>query len=197
MPMLRAFAFTLFGASLTLQAPAAAADLYRWLDNKGEVHYGDRIPPQYVNQGYKVINEKGDTVQVVTPAGQETSRDEGKVVQQTARDRTLLTTFGSEEEIIAARDRKLAEIDDLIASTREMIRLQEQNYRQLTKDAGDHERRGEKVPAALAEEMSATKRKVEHHQNSIGRYQNDRKEAAARFEADLARYRELTNADRR
>src|SRR5688572_12769969 len=32
---------------------------YRWVDEKGVVHYGDRIPPQYANKERAVLNSQG------------------------------------------------------------------------------------------------------------------------------------------
>ena len=45
----------IFGLALALPLTAAAADnekssrTYRWVDNKGVVHYGDSIPPEFAH----------------------------------------------------------------------------------------------------------------------------------------------------
>src|SRR3979409_2698137 len=42
--------------------PASSADksiVYRWTDEQGVVHYGDRIPPQYAQKERTVLNSRG------------------------------------------------------------------------------------------------------------------------------------------
>src|SRR3954447_18581929 len=34
-------------------------ETYRWTDEQGVVHYGDRIPPQYAQQERSVLNSQG------------------------------------------------------------------------------------------------------------------------------------------
>lgn len=33
--------------------------MYRWVDENGQVHYSDRVPPEYSNKERKVYNEEG------------------------------------------------------------------------------------------------------------------------------------------
>ena len=37
----------------------AHATMYKWVDTKGKVHYGDTIPPEYANQGNAQLNDNG------------------------------------------------------------------------------------------------------------------------------------------
>src|SRR3954453_16143171 len=44
------------------QQPGAATKLYRWTDDKGVVHYGDSVPPEYAKQDRSVLNNQGVNV---------------------------------------------------------------------------------------------------------------------------------------
>ncbi len=48
--------FIIMGAFL---AAPVQAKLYKWTDDKGEVHYGDSIPAQYLNKQHDEMNAAG------------------------------------------------------------------------------------------------------------------------------------------
>src|SRR5690348_7559111 len=84
--------------------PAHAANgdkgplVYRWVDEKGIVHYGDRIPPQYAQQDTTVLNRQGVVVDHVeapkTPAElAQAARIQAQQIAQKQRDNFLLTTY--------------------------------------------------------------------------------------------------------
>ena len=42
----------------------AQKKVYRWVDENGQIHYGDRIPPRYAKTERAEINERGVVVDV-------------------------------------------------------------------------------------------------------------------------------------
>lgn len=38
------------------------AKMYKWEDEDGNVHFGDKIPNKYLNKGHKELNEQGAVV---------------------------------------------------------------------------------------------------------------------------------------
>ncbi|MDH3551543.1 MAG: DUF4124 domain-containing protein [Gammaproteobacteria bacterium] len=42
-----------------LGASAQQAVTYRWVDDEGVVHFGDRIPPEYAEKPKQVLNDQG------------------------------------------------------------------------------------------------------------------------------------------
>jgi hypothetical protein len=53
--------------------PAVAQKLYKWVDKDGQVHYGDRIPPEYADQDRDVLNKQG--LKVGSEEGAETPEE--------------------------------------------------------------------------------------------------------------------------
>ena len=58
---------TLLACSL-LYGPVAGAFMYKWVDDEGEVHYGDSVPPEFSDKERRKINEQGRTVKVFEAA---------------------------------------------------------------------------------------------------------------------------------
>jgi len=57
MPVMRALVpLLLLGL---MSGPAVAQKLYKWVDENGQVHYGDKVPPEYANQDRDVLNKRG------------------------------------------------------------------------------------------------------------------------------------------
>lgn len=173
--------------------PSHAADLYRWQDDQGKVHYTDRVPPEYVKHGYRVISEHGITIQTIksvdeieaaTPA---TPPPAGL----TMNDRRLLLTYSNEAEILAARERKLDDLQALIELNRETVSLLEIQFRQLAKEAGDYEKQGQPIPAPLLAQIAATRKKINQYQARLEQHTATLEQTAAEFDGDLQRYREL------
>src|SRR5690606_31400143 len=85
---------------LALAVPTVgSAQLFKWTDENGVVHYGDRIPPQYANQDRSVLNNQGIIV------------DQHKV--ETDAQRAERERLASEEE---AKKKQAEEDGRLVAS---------------------------------------------------------------------------------
>lgn len=180
----------------TAMPVALAADLYRWVDNKGNVHYTDRVPPEYMQNGYRVINKQGLTVTTIAPKKDDPSlkKEEAESKTQQERDRRLLTIYASAEEINAARDRKLAEIKSAISLRQESVALLEKQFREQTREAGDYEKQGEPVPETLRANINTTKKKITAHEEAIKQQQQQLLDAQKFYGEELEHYKKVTQA---
>ncbi len=183
-------------ALLCASASTSAGPLYRWVDDEGKVHYGDAIPPQYVQKGYRVVSEQGITVYTIKPASElpppepEEEKEEAPP-PLTPFERGLLATYIDSSEIEEAKQKKLADIDTITQLTRENIQLLEQQFHQLTKEAGDFERRGREVPEVLRQDIATIREKITDLEQTIERYKQQRVEAIEEFEALKRRFEAL------
>lgn len=196
-------------ASLVLWLGASmpsAAGLYKWVDENGEVHYGDAIPPDQMSSEHRELNEQGVTVNKVNRARtkeeiaaekaraeQEKRQREEAAAQATmraTRDRVLLDTYLTEQDMIDARDRKIAAIEGTIQITERSLKSAETTLQTFAQDAKDHE------PGTPAHDKAQTKIKeaqdqVAALQRFIGERRQEQAALRAQFEADLKRFREL------
>ncbi len=193
----------LLGALLLASGPAAAGKLYKWVDENGKVHYGDKIPPKYAKQEKHILNERGIEVDRIeaakTPEQIEEERrleekrkeEERRRAEQAAHDRMLLATFTSEDDMIMTRNGKLAAIDASIRVTRERITKLEQNLVNLSREAANMERAGKPVPDKLQEEIVAARAQIQRYRDYIAAKRREQQQIRDQFERDIKRFREL------
>ncbi len=182
---------------------AAQAGLYKWTDEQGNVHYGDRIPPQYAEKEQRRLNEQGITVEVKERAktpeelaeAQRLAKIEAEQAelrrQQQVRDRILLDTFSNEDEIIMTRDGKVSAIDAIIRVTQGRIENLRDRLAELTTRAANLERGGKAVPDTLHEDIRSARQQIENNETYIVQKEQEQQETRAKYEADIQRFREL------
>ena len=188
---------------LLLAVSQTEARLYRWVDAEGNVHFSDHLPPQEAQRAHEELDSSGVRVRVVprakTPEEIAKERELARlraeqqrlIEEQKARDRVLLRTFRSEDDLILARDGKLAAVDVLIKVTQGNIRRYQTRLGDLQRRAADLERAGRTVPRRLLENIAATRRAIEDAYAQIGRREREKDLIRQAFAKDLERFREL------
>ena len=188
----------LVGATLAVQARATT---YKWVDDKGVVHYTDKIPPEAVNKGSTVLDKQARPLKKIdaalTPeqqrardAEEEQRRQQAKISEETARrDRALMSSFTTEAEIDLARARALGTIDAQLEAAQNFsatLRKRKDEIDKKKSSLGD-----ESVPVAIEREAEATDIELAKHERLIEQKQAERTAIVARYDADKARWREL------
>ena len=87
------------GGLLFAMAPRAHAALYKWTDERGVIHYSDKMPPDALNRASVELNRDGTTVrkrEQVKPVAQRAPKDETdeQRIRQEERDRVLASRRG-------------------------------------------------------------------------------------------------------
>lgn len=201
------------GARLVLALAAACAlaasglvhaATYKWVDDKGVVHYTDKIPPEALNKGNVVLDKYGVPVKrndpALTPEQRRKMAEEEARAEQLAkdrelvdrRDRALLATYTVEGEIDLARRRALATIEQQIQSATAYTA-------QLTKRKADVDQRkaalGDKgVPPVLEREIANIDAELTRQSELVTAKEREIVMVNARYDADKKRWRELRAA---
>lgn len=187
--------------TLALAAGAAQAATYRWVDEQGKVHYSDTIPPQQAGKGSVELDKQG-RVKKENPrtalSPEERRRQEEALSQsesakrqeqlQRRRDKSLLSTYVSEEEIDLTRDRAVDQEMSMLAGLK--VRL---------KAAGeklDYANRQLATRPGKAYQQMRDEAKAEQAQLNelIRQRETALVDTRARYEADKLRFRELRAA---
>ena len=195
---------------LALLAGAAAAQsdkqkkLYRWVDKDGQVHYGDSVPAEYAEQDREVLNRQGVPVGreegTITPeeaaakaVADKAARDEQK---RKLRDRVLLQTYQSVQELEVLRDNRL----DLVDA---QLTIQEQSLSNLRAQRAQIQRMAARyapvntgsdaqpLPDELAADLEQSASDIQTQESNLVRRREERENIRKTFEADIARYKEL------
>jgi len=201
--MLAAAALT----ALTLLAHPgfARAATYKWVDEKGVVHYTDHVPPEAVNKGNAELNKQGVTVKKTDPAPtpeqrrakeEEDARQRALVRQQeeaAKRDRALLSSYTTEGEIDLARNRSLRTIESAVQSSKAYTD-------QLTRRKAELEGKkktefaSKPMPAAMERELDSINEELVKQQDLLALRQKEVVAVNAKYDADKRRWRELVAA---
>jgi hypothetical protein len=187
-----------------LASGAAFAAMYKWVDDKGVVHYSDQIPPEAVNKGSTQINKEGYTVKKVDPANPEQVRARE---QEAAQKRAAASREKADEEVERRRDRAVldsytTEADIDLAKSRSVKTLQAalqsaQSYSaQLTKRKSELLARkesfaGKPVPADVERELAANAAELGRQSALIKQKQAQLEEVVAKYDADKERWQAL------
>ena len=193
---------------LAIHAQRAESKLYRWVDDKGAVHYGDSIPPEYANRDRNVLNNQG--VRVGFEEGEITAEERAASVAREAdaaalatekaeiarRDKMLLDTYLSVEDIEDLRDRRLELLESKIKVTelyltnqrKRLVSLQDEasKYKPYTTREGAPE-----IPPPLALDISRTAASINLYEQTLAQTRDDQAVLKTSFDSDIARFREL------
>jgi len=192
-----------FASSGAFAKPPSTNNLYKWVDEDGKVHYSDRVPPEASGLGHEKKSQRGVTVGTVeaakTPqqleaerAAQEAERKRKEAeAKQAEQDRILLMTFSSAAEIERARDDRIAAVEARIKLTEERLRKLEPQLEQARKQAADQERSGKASPDSLHQRITQLQKQIADYQKFIAEREQERAAIKTKFDADLARFKEL------
>jgi hypothetical protein len=217
----RAAARLSFLALLVLIAGATAAgpssrdagskqQVYKWIDEKGVVHYGDAVPPQYADQEKTVLNSQGVSVGTIpgkrTPAQlatEATARAADERTRETAfqshqRDQNLLATYLTVGEIEELRDRRADIIDaqarvtsvylEQLRGKQRQLEQQTQHFRPYNSAAN-----AAQLPERLAEDLVRATTDIATQERNLEAKRQELEALKTKFASDIARFRELKN----
>lgn len=183
------------------------AQFYRWVDENGRVFYSDKLPASDADKAHDQVNESGIPLESFERAKSAEERaaardeearlsEERKAIaaaeaRQRAKDKILLDTFSSEEDLLYTRDDRLTAIQSLINLTESNnTRLQERldvsraTEERLTKANRD-------IPQNILDTTQSLVEQIEKNNLYISAQQEKYQAIATEFDQDLARYREL------
>lgn len=201
--MARVLTPTLLMALLIASGAANAQQMYRWVDEKGKVHYGDTIPPEYANRGNQQLNKSGRVVKktdaALTPE-QIKARDDAEAkakqekldeLERQRHDKALLASYTTVGEIDLSEKRNLGQLDVRAQSIELRQKSVQTKLDELKEREAGFAPRGKPVPPYLAEQIKQAQSELMHLQDSLKEVDKDKAAIRARFAADRARFREL------
>ena len=195
-------------AVLTAAAPVKTGTVYKWTDDKGEIHYGDAVPAQYAEQEQTILNQHGLAVGAIpgrhsaeqiaaedaAHATEESARDAQKKRQQ--RDQNLLATYLSVKEIETLRDRRSEIIDGQARVISQYLEQLTTRTTQLTEQMRHFRPYATKatapvLPEHLAEDVVRTLEDTQSQQRALRAKREELQHTRDQFAEDIARFREL------
>jgi hypothetical protein len=195
----------LLASGVALGAPTGPANngrvLYKWVDKDGITHYGDRVPPEYASQEQHVLNSRGYEINhtdAQKTAEQAAAEDQKRqdTEQRQLRDRNLLNTYASVQEIERLRDQRLTLVADQIKVTTQFLDTLNGRMKKMRADSqrfkpysGDP--KAPAMPDQMADDL--VRLSTDTHTQEINLKQKRSEESAMsiQFESDIDRFKEL------
>ena len=191
-------------SALIVALPASAGKLYKWVDEKGNVHYSDRVPPEAAKLAREEKNQDGVTVKEVAraktqeelaaEAAQRVKDEEARKIAeaQAQADRALTLSYTSEDDLVRAREQELGVIEANMATAKLTIASQEKNLSDLLAHAADFERNKKPVPQAVTDSIAHVRAQIEAQQKTLKEREASKQSVRDEYEAKLLRWRELS-----
>ncbi|MDP7297255.1 MAG: DUF4124 domain-containing protein [Gammaproteobacteria bacterium] len=196
------------GILLLSNSLLAAGTLYRWVDEKGEIHYGDRVPPEEVKLDREILNEYGVAVkflpheltaeELVTLQRQQAIKaaEQQRIHEADQRDKVLLNTYLSVEEIVALRNRRKELLDGQIHVTEAYLKNLRTKLIKLQTDSArfqpyNPDPNAPPINSRLAKELSNTLKSILVYEQTLIDTRSKQTQLVAKFTSDIDRYRHL------
>jgi hypothetical protein len=179
----------------------AGRTVYKWVDAQGETHYGDHIPPEYAGQEQHLMNSRG--VEIGRQDAQKTPEQQAAEEQQradaaqsAARDRNLMSTYASVQEIERLRDQRLQLVTDQIKVTSQFLdtlngklkslRASSMHYKPYNTDP-----KAQPMPDQIAEDLVHVGNDIRTQDQNLRQKRTEAETMSRQFESDIARFKEL------
>ena len=194
---------------LMVMAGQASAETYKWVDEKGVMQYGDRLPPEYSQNANTKLNKRGvetkKTERAMTPAeikarddeAERLKQEEIKAKEQKRLDEIMLATYANESEIDLVRDRSLEPFDGKTLAARERIKYLRTLLADLTKQMAPYQSAAgpkKTPPARLTKDIAAKKKEIGELERSIKNLEIDKAALVTKYSRDKQRFREIAAA---
>ena len=193
-----------FAAGAPARGPARSEDgrvLYKWVDAQGLTHYGDQIPPEYASKEQHILNSRGYEVNHVEAqkTADQLAADEQKQLsaqQSQLRDKNLLNTFASVQEIERLRDQRVQLVADQIKVTNSFLDTLNGKMKKMRADSqrfkpysGDP--KAPPMPDQMAEDLVRLTTDMRTQQQNLQQKRAEEASMSIQFESDIDRFKEL------
>ena len=181
---------------------SAQAAMYKWVDDKGKVHYGDSIPPEYAGKANQEMGRTGVVTkrnEAALTAEQREAREaelkrkqaEERVrLEQKRKDKALLATYTSDADIEAARQRSLQQTQAAIKRAEEKIADAKKRQAKMATEAEFYKHKP--MPATLKRQMNEAEADIKVGEEIITAKKRDADEVNQKYDEDKRRYLEIT-----
>jgi hypothetical protein len=203
-PFLVILASGLFVASVAhaqTKSSSASKQTYKWVDEKGVTHYGDRVPSEYSQREQRVLNAQGleVTKRQAEMSPKEAAEFAAKQKEESRRkqhDMFLISTYPSVKEIENVRDVRLDQINGQIVAAEAYIsslnsRVDGLKQRALNFAPYNTKPGARRMPDDLAEEMVRASSELRTQKSALATKRTEHQNVVDQFGADIKRFKEL------
>jgi hypothetical protein len=180
---------------------APTRKVYEWVDSQGVTHYGDQIPPEYAAKEHRIISPDGTELEHTDAqrSPEQMAEEEQKKLdasQRAIRDRNLLNSYTSVQEIEHLRDQRLTLVTDQIKVTGQFLdtlnkkmtglRTASARFKPYSQDP-----KAPPMTDQLAEDLVRVGSDIITQEENLREKRSEAATMSRQFESDIARFKEL------
>ena len=183
---------------------ANTANLYKYQDAQGREITGSRVPAEFVKNGYQILNERGQVIEVVqrTLTAEERAAkaeqiEQKRQIEQAAlrqeEDRMLLRLYRSPEEVVRRRDSTIEQLEAQMTVLNSLLEDAQEKLAELEQRVVNNEKAGNQIPANLTTQIEDATNERDRLSTQLARIENEKQDALATAEKNINRLKELLN----
>lgn len=196
--------FTLVTLSVVLLSCSFSvqAKMYKWVDENGQMHFGDKIPQKYMEKEHDELNERGMKVKhkeaektAQEKAEEQRLEEERKKAAIEAEkkkklDRVLLDAYDSESDLMVARDSRLDAVASQILLSEAIISESNKKIESMEKQVAEIKASGREVPKNLYEGIAIEKQQVASQARVMDSHKKRSSEISEKYNDYIKRFRD-------
>jgi len=179
------------------------AKMYKWADEDGQIHFGDKIPQKYLVKEHDELNEHGmktkhreaekTAEEKARERHLEKERNKAAVAEKKQKqlDRVLFDTYTTERDLVIARDSRLDSYATQIKLSEAYIDDTNKNIESMEKQVARIKASGREVPKDLYDRIDSGKQQVASQTKIIKSHKKRSDEISVQFNAYIARFRDF------
>ena len=170
--------------------------LYKWTDDKGNVHYSDHLPSEAVKQERDVLDSHGEVRKVLprqkTAAELQAEEEQRKAAQEAADyDKSLLQTYGNVADIEHARDDRLTIFDSQMQRVQKQVDETQQKLSAARARATEAKAGGKPPNEELEQQVSDLDKELADRYDTLAKLSAERQHTTEQFARDIQRFKQL------
>ena len=181
----------------------AQAVLYKWVDDEGRVHFGDRIPVQFQLKAHDEMNQRGVILKHREAAKTPEEKAEARLLdkerkkielaekKKKQRDRVLLDTYTTERDLIVARDSRLEAVGSQVQLAETIISDSNKTIESLEKQVTQIKASNREVPTDIYQRIDSEKQQVKVQSQVKQGHVKRRDEITVQFNGYVERFKVL------
>ena len=179
------------------------AKMYKWVDENGQVHFGDKIPTKYLVKEHDELNELGvktrhrEAAKTPEQKAEERrlEREQKKIEleekKKKQRDRVLLDTYTTERDLIVARDSRLDAVNSQINLAESIINDSNNKIESMEQQVAKIKASNREVPVDLYKRIDNEKQQVAVQTKVMENHKKRSIEISEQFNGYIDRFKVL------
>ena len=190
-----------FGANNSQSSSSSGRKVYEWVDEQGITHYGDQIPPEYASREHRLISGQGIELERTEAQKSpeqlaEEEQNRADAARRADRDRNLLNTYVSVQEIERLRDQRLTLLSDQIKVTGQFLEILNSRLSKLKVSSArfrpySSDPNAPPMSDQVAEDLVRVGSDIHTQEENLREKRSQEAIMSKQFESDIARFKEL------